>query len=450
MSEPGTAKEATAGAWTLERALALALAVVAVFALWRSWQLGQTMPGLDYYQFWVVGEAIEHDGVSNPYLDAERARVGGLYLERAEHLDPASRRHAAAQGRAVLETYSTPFLYTAMHALASGDYERDYTRWHRLSLLAFTAAILGFARIVGLGWSGALAIFATITLLGAPFQSETQVANVNRVQLGVLALAAGLALRGGSTANAAALGGVLAVCAMFKPNVAFALLLVAVAVSTDRGRREFAALCGGSGAAVLICFALSVSFYGSASAWAQWAGTLAVIPDEVIHVSLGNYAALPLLLPGASSAASIVAAGALCLPILVGLVRRPASKNDREFARLVVTTIGLGCVIALMSATLVWEHYFLLALPLLIVTSSNAGKVATGDAIGWLRFRILPAIAFLALLATPTHGIAGLPHETYFPLVQGSALVLLYGLGVWSIASPVATTADHAEQGEPR
>ena len=37
--------------------------------------------------------------------------------------------------------------------------------------------------------------------------------------------------------------------------------------------------------------------------------------------------------------------------------------DEDAFGRIGVTVIGLGCVIGLLTATLVWEHYFLLALP---------------------------------------------------------------------------------------
>ena len=112
------------------RRIALALLIaLSAFATARAWDYGQAVGGLDHYQFWVVGEAVDHDKVSNPYADAERARMGALYLDRATHGGGSERQIALATNRAVLETYSTPFLYTAMHWLAGGDYERDLARW---------------------------------------------------------------------------------------------------------------------------------------------------------------------------------------------------------------------------------------------------------------------------------------------------------------------------------
>jgi hypothetical protein len=442
VTEAKAAEHARPGRAGVERAAAVVLAAVACFLLLRSWQVGQSYPGIDYYQFWAVGEAIEHDGVSNPYSDDERVRMGALYLERASREDAAPRHRAVAQGRAVLETYSTPFLYTAMHAIASGDYERDFTRWHTLSLLAFVAAVVMFGRAAGVGWGGAAALLALVVAFGAPFQSETQVANVNRVQLGGLALATLLLGRSGAGGSVVLGGAVLAACATFKPNVAIAVVLVAITVGAQLGRRALLELVVGGAVSAVLCFGAAALFCGSAGSWLDWAATISLIPEEIIRVSLGNYAPLPLLLGTRGAGASLAIAALLCVPVAVALVRRsdpPAS--DRERGRVLVTTVGLGCVVYLATATLVWEHYFLLALPLAIALGGHAVAVREPDAAGWVRLRVLPALAFLGLLATPTYGIAGLPHEIYFPLVQGSALVIFYILGVWSLLDRVAAPA---------
>ncbi len=426
---------------TFERALVVVLAIVACLALMRGWQLGQSVAGIDYYQFWVVGEAVDHDAVTNPYSDRVRAHLGERYLERSI---PSSRRHAAAQARSVLETYSTPFLYTAVHALASGNYERDFARWHAMSLVAFVFGVVAFGRMAGMGFAAALTGLILIVALAAPFQSEAQVANVNRAQLGGLALAGVLLGRRDSNAALFAAGAILGASTMFKPNVAIAIFLVACAIAILRGRGAALSLGGGIAGGAALCFALSVFFFHSAQAWSEWARTLSVIPDEIIRVSLGNYAPLPILLGGMSGTTSALSAGVLCVPVVYALWRARERPDDFEPSQLAALVIGLGCVIALMSATLVWEHYFLLAFPLGLAVAGNAFAGKRMDVVAWLRFRILPAVAFLGLLATPAYGISGLPHETYFPLVQGSALVILYALGVWWLADPPRVDVDQA------
>lgn len=420
--------------------------LLACFALMRAWQVGQSVAGIDYYQFWVVGEAIEHDGVKNPYADEARAQMGRIYLERAMRDAQAVRQQTAAGGREVLETYSTPFLYTAMHALASGDYETDFTRWHVLSLVAFAGGVLLFAQAASLGWGGGLGILALVVLFGAPFQSEIQVANVNRLQLGALAVAPALLARARSGAWMAAAGLMLALSTLFKPNVAFASALCAVAVVSRDERPAWVAFFAGAGMGTAIGVATGALYFGSFAAWFDWAATLAVIPDEIIHVSLGNYAPLPALVGSASGALSLGLACALTIAPALALGRSTPKRDALDRGLLLTTSLGLGGAVALVTATLVWEHYFLLALPLFVALAAVAVRVRAEGPSDWLRFRVLPALSFLALLATPTFGIAGLSHETYFPLVQGSALVVAYGLGVALLFAPPRFEGEEAEE----
>ena len=411
-----------------QRVASSALLLIAGVALIAAWNTGQSKPGIDYYQFWVGGEAIEHDAVTNPYRDFERARMGALYLERSARQAASPRQHQAASRRPVLETYSTPFLYAAIHALASGDYDRDFTRWHALSLVGFVAAVVGLARLVGFGWTAALALLATLVAGSAPFQSELQVANVNRVQLAVLALGVALSCRRRDATHNLAAGALFGACAMFKPNVVLVALFVVAVSAARRDWPSVAQQCTGIAAGALLCFAASSFFFGSASCWLDWMTSLQMIPAGIITASLGNYAALVFLFGEQATAYGLPLAIAASVP--VGAAIFSGRENEAFDPLRVVTAAGLGCVVFLLTANLVWEHYMLLAIPLLISVLRDASTKQASGWRGWLSLRILPGAALLGVLATPTFGIAGLPHEVYFPVVQGSALMVLYGLGI--------------------
>ncbi len=418
----------------------LALVLLVVLTAWmslRSWNLGQSVAGIDYYQFWVVGEAIEHDDVTNPYSDAERTRMGALFLERGQQPNAGARHRAVSTGRTVLETYSTPFLYAVIHGLAGGDYEHDFTRWHAISLLAFVGGVAGLARLVGFGWIPTLALLAGLLAFAAPFQSDTQVGNVNRVQLGVLVLAIAT-LRARDDATRQVIGGALLGCAaMFKPNVALVVLLL-IASAAMRGKPRTVVLqCTGIAGGAAAAFVSSSIFFGSTGAWLEWIRTVQLIPAEIIEISMGNYAPLLFLLGEGSASFWIPLIAVLCVPVVMSLATcRDESLSDREYTRHLVTLTGLGCAIFLTSASLVWEHYFVLALPLVVAVLHRATARETSDAGGWLFARILPGIALLGIVATPTFGISGLPHEVYFPIVQGGATLLLYALGIMQLREP--------------
>ena len=410
-----------------QRAATALLVVLAGLAVAQSWELGQGVAGIDYYQFWVVGEAVEHDGVTNPYTDEERARMGQLFAERANRNGSSSRNIAVASSRSVLETYSTPFLYTAIHGLSSGDYDTDFTRWHFVSLFSFVAGVIGFANLLGYSWLASLVLLCALLLRFAPLQSEVQVLNVNSVQLGLLALVLLLVRKTDSVIHQVAAGFALGVGAMFKPNIALVVLLLGTAALTRGNVRPLLQQTAGTVAGVGFAFIASVVFFGSAECWIAWSQTIAWIPPEIIKVEMGNYAPLVFVAGEGAAKYSSVFALLLCVPVVVALAssgdKRPAAPQTQATAM-----IGLGCGAFILSANLVWEHYYILAIPLLLL-ALQPGVARRPEGIAqWSFERVLPGIALLGLMATPTYALIGLPHEIYFPLVQGSSVLVLYSL----------------------
>lgn len=427
------------------------LILVSAFAIARSWEFGQAVGGLDHYQFWVVGEAVDHDEVSNPYADAERARMVALYLDRATHGGGSERQIALANNRAVLETYSTPFLYTAMHWLAGGDYETDLARWHAVSLACFVLGVVGICLLLGYSWIATLVVLSALLLYFAPFQSETQVANVNSVQLGGLALVLLLCQRSHRSGESAkyqiGAGALLGCLAMFKPNIVLVVLLVLAALMLQRKTQTFLYQCAGLLIGVGFAFASSSLFFGTASCWLNWMQTIQLIPPEIITPQMGNYSPLLFIAGAGSAGASPALALGLCLPPLAALwVRRHEAKAGGEipFQR-TATLIGIGCVAFVLSANLVWEHYFILTIPLLLSCLRPGIQRIPEDARQWIIERVLPGLALVALMATPTQSLSPLPHETYFPIVQGLGTLILYGLALHQLFLGGLHQEDHED-----
>lgn len=414
------------------------LLLLSGYAVIQSWSFGQAFAGMDYYQFWVVGEAVEHDAVHNPYTDEERARIGALFLARATHDSDAKRQSTVAKGRPVLETYSTPFLYTAIHWFASGDYETDYGRWHAISLWSFVAGVVGIARHLGISWLATLVILNALLLRFAPFQSETQVMNVNSVQLGLLALVLVLQRNGDNARSPFLAGAVLGCATMFKPNIALISVLLLASLLITRQFRTLLHQGLGIATGVVFAFASSSLFFGTVDCWLGWFQTIAWIPPEIITPQMGNYASFPFVAGAAAANYSTASAFALCVPAGIAIWRRrddpiaPRAGESQNAAQAVriVTLYGIGCSAFLLSANLVWEHYFILTIPLLLATLAAGIEQAPETPGQWMVERILPALALLGLMATPTLSLAELPHEIYFPVVQGGGTLILYGLGL--------------------
>ena len=230
-------------------ALALALALV-LFSLTALWNRGRSEIGIDFYQFWVVTQSVSAGLVENIYRDENRRAMGGIFFEMAEmaemaeraektekakRQEPAGRRMKVARRRTFIKTWSTPFLYTAFHPLASGDYEADYTSFQLLCLLSTALAIGYFGRILGYPAAAALLVLAIVAQASGPLRADVRVGNVNQIQLGLLALFLLAHGRQGRPGRVVLSGIVLGAIVAFKPNLAMVVILIA-AVGSARAR----------------------------------------------------------------------------------------------------------------------------------------------------------------------------------------------------------------------
>ena len=124
------------------------LSIVAFCSIYSTSLPIHSKPAIDFYQFWVVGQEVATGQSGDVYSDLERRRIGRRYLNQARGADDPTRRKTA-EHRAVLDTFSTPFLYTVFGALSSGDYARDLSRYRALSLLFVVLSVAALCRLLG-------------------------------------------------------------------------------------------------------------------------------------------------------------------------------------------------------------------------------------------------------------------------------------------------------------
>src|SRR5262245_50602526 len=74
------------------------LAVLLAVALGGMWSAITYAPGIDFYQFWVVGQAVEEKLVDDVYAPEARPRLAQTFLGRAA-LGSSRRQQAAADFR---------------------------------------------------------------------------------------------------------------------------------------------------------------------------------------------------------------------------------------------------------------------------------------------------------------------------------------------------------------
>lgn len=419
------------------RTASVLLAGLVLLALLSAWEGAGRYGGIDYYQFWVVGQAVDRSEASEVYSGAARQRLGALYLDRLRQEDAPARERRVAGFRRELGTYSTPFLYAVLHAFASGDYGADLDRHRLLSIACLWLAVLGLCRLLRFPLVASPALLLACLVWFEPLHSELRVGNVNALQLAALVLF--LLLQGAERvpAHRWLAGFVLGVTVAFKPNlVGVAALLVIGWMLPGRPGRLLAGLAG-LGLGLLAGFALGSAFFGSPRCWAQWLGAVGSMPPEVMRPDRGNYAPLSLLPWSGGRLASLAVASLLSLLVVAASWRGRSRGEDaqrpeaRRLPREEALLIGAGCLVYLLSAPLVWQHYFLLAVPGLVL----AFRPAPGGASGLVP-TLLAALALLGLSATPIWRLTSLPGEAFFPVAHGLAALLLFGLMLHALWHP--------------
>ncbi len=426
----------------MKRIVLTSLAILAVlYAIAQTWKKNERAAGLDFYSYFVAGQLAGRADVDNIYSPEVQERVGEEYFERAQRSGSELRKYDA-QRRRRLDNVSSPFLYTTLRWV-SRDYDRALKQDHLLILAAFIAAVLLIARRVRLSWASAFFLLAGLLLYYRGFEADLRVGNVNSLQLFLLAIAL--------WSPPAFAGAILALLLCFKPNLIFVALLLALAHDRRRLRLE---LLGGIGGALVAIVAGAMS-YGSLNVWVQWitaanqfwhriptrmernvTPALALFqehgawPSYAIAALLFVSAAWAILVPSLRVAGrgGSVATGEGTwqdrgtpphpdpLPTAMNL-RRGEGTDDSD-----VLIAGVGILIYLMSATVVWLHYMVLVVPI---------------AIALMRWRATAIIALLALAMiaeVPYEKLIGQPAAPIEAMLIMPALVALFAGAVWKLS----------------
>jgi hypothetical protein len=383
-------------------ALAAAATLYAIAVVWRQ---NARAAGLDFYIYFVAGQLAGRPDVDNIYGAEVQERVGEEYFERAQRSPSELRKYDAGRRRR-LDLVSSPFLYTTLRWV-SRDYDRALTQYHAFVLLAFIAGVLLLCRIAGVTWPAALFLLAGLLLWYRGFEADLRVGNVNAMQL--VALAAFVSLRK-RPASWLLLGALL----LFKPNVMFVplLLLVARLARREHARAIREVLFGAIGA--LIALVIAAISYGSPRVWVQWVAAA----NEFYHRLPGraerNVTPALALFQQHGEWISYVLAAVLLAIVCAAIVR---SKSDDT-----LLLVGLGVLIYLISANVVWLHYMVLVIPV---------------AVALLRWRTTAIVAILALLLIAEEPFEWLLERPAFPIepmLITPALVALFVCAVWKLS----------------
>lgn len=392
---------------------------------------------MDYYQLWLVNRWVEQGGDHVVYGGESQVRLGRFSqsLSSREGRPPRERRAAAQnlnlyEGR--IEPYASPFLYSVLASFETGRYGRDLEIFTWLSILACAASIglLGWAYGFPPWWTVA-AIGVSLLLL--PLRILLQVGNVAGLQLLGVAGFTALQMRRPGGAGSFSSGILIGLAIAFKPTAACVLLPPAVVWAVDLEWRRMLSVASGILVAALAAFASGSLYFGSAAVWSLW------LTDLVEYLGRGpTTSSYNCSIPGLLKEACGLGLGLPVLVLLLGLValgawrtrpRKPleTAEGDGVWAARMAISAALGGASVLFVSPLVWYHYLVGAVPLVLWTWRPDVPRSRRPAL--YRTAALVALLALSLLAVEL----GLGWRFIELWLGNAAVALVTVLGFWDL-----------------
>lgn len=435
----------------------LILAILVSASLLGAWLYTKEAPGLDYYVAWVAADAVKNDTPHNIYESSSRYTLAVLYRNKADSQKNAPRQKRIAAHRQELPMTATPFLYWVTGVLATGDYEKDLSRWHLLSLFLLTGAILVMCRLLGYSPATSFALLLPIVVWFTPFYSDLRVGNVNSFQLGLIGLILWLQSRPSNKQYLFITGLITGLLVMFKPNLAPVALLLAGGWAVRQQYLELGISLSGMATGAFTAVLVSSIWLGNAMAWLDWWSFIQQVVDGGPGESGGNHAMITQFSRGISPPGQLTVAIILSLVCLAffwwgrrGTTSAGSGATGKE-RELIENSclIAMGCVVSMLASTLVWLHYYLLIIPMLIVAFRPWQEPGRMKIVPFLMLRLLPAIALVVLLETALRSIIGSDESINWLIKPMTSAVILFLVGLWQFGYGIRVQPDPQADEEP-
>lgn len=354
----------------------------------------------DFYHLWAIPVARRlSSDLRDPYVDpASYVSVLRRHAPREE--DPRFvAPHAMRQDR--FDPTGTPLVYTLFAFLPSG-YVQAATTFSVFQVIAFLVAMLLLGRLLGLDLSTNVLLAVLSLWLWSPIQTDLNTGNVNAFQLLLLAaIIATHRLARRAMANTAGTWKTAALVALplllvlifaaFKPNAYCVVPCVLASWVLSFPKRELVRACVLALPPFVTVLLLPVFWFGTFEVWFHWLHYLQVFSGDKL-TDYGNYAfskrieiltAIPEAIVRHGLLALLLASFAALLPWRVGHGETKTLACAFRPLRDPVLSISIGVLLSLVTAPLVWQHYYVLALiPLLyVLTRFQRPTLAVGLAI---------------------------------------------------------------------
>jgi len=208
----------------------------------------------------------------------------------------------------------------------------------------------------------------------APVLTDIYAGNVNQIQLFAIALFIFFTVRERPLLAGLAIGAIT----MLKPTTITVLPLIVIAGVADRDYRQMLRTLLGSSIAAGASFLVSIAYFEDPAIWFKFVNSLHSTLDGARYpLQDGNYSLSALIFGATGGTSTIIPLLLLAVfsYILFATRRKPATVTSSASSKeadgiwrmhAAFAVGGGGCSIMLLSSPLVWAHYYLLLLPLLL------------------------------------------------------------------------------------
>jgi hypothetical protein len=351
----------------------LAIALLCI-SLSNAWWSGEKSIGIDYYNYWVAGQALGKENIINLYSEKNKMMLRDKFLSLAElsSVGGVKRQLYAAKSPHELELTSTPLMYSLFAGITIGDYEWDYRNFRILCLIVILISLITLCRMFEIPLATTMLMICLLTWLSEPYISDVRVGNVNQLLVGFLTLFLWLKQRTKWRLSDLFCGFVLGFALMFKPTISIIIVLLTALWLIDKQYRTVLLQAVGLCISVFVALLISRYYFESFQCWIEWLEKLKSIDSWPVPLGIaaGNYSLSRLIAEWTGHDLSL--ALLICLVIVTVVLAWLGRNRSREvidvgfgFNR-EAAAVGLGCVIMLLGSKLAWLHYYVLTVPLLL------------------------------------------------------------------------------------
>ncbi len=405
------------------------------------WQASTQSVTIDFFSTWAIGQSLKLNPRASIYERETQNTMASVLQHDAGLPDSSQQQRLGTVTASRLydngmgEVVGTPLLYAIISFLSSGHYDTDRELFIICSSLSFIAAIVILCYLLRFSLLATALAAVFFSAYYSPIVSDMRVGNINQIQL----LLVSLVILSMAKFQPFLAGLILAIGIMLKPNIALVSVAATTLYCVDKRYEKVLSLFLGGCVGMAISLVASVGYCGAGATWSEFLKSLPRTLGLAQNINDGNYALPAVIYRATKMRPSLVIFCVLLASMgcTMVLTRRRCSsggasaESDREMEPQralhdAFAAGGLGCAIMLLSANLIWLHYYVLLIPtcLYLIRPVTGTRSRTSAEV------VTAGLALVALLMLSTFGEHVGGRALYQAVLTDCAGIVMVALGL--------------------